>query len=86
MQWTPGAAAVGRRLRAPAPRPSNPSSHPPTASHLPCPICSPCPQVYRGARKGRGLVVSPKDYSTKYRWVPRRRSQRPRTARCICFR
>ena len=22
--------------------------------------------VYRGARKGRGLVVSPKDYSTKY--------------------
>ena len=23
----------------------------------------------RGARKGRGLVVSPKDYSTKYRWV-----------------
>lgn len=27
--------------------------------------------VYRGARKGRGLVVSPKDYSTKYRyWSP----------------
>lgn len=26
--------------------------------------------VYRGARKGRGLVVSPKDYSTKYRyWI-----------------
>ncbi|OON17487.1 mitosis protein DIM1, partial [Opisthorchis viverrini] len=24
--------------------------------------------VFRGARKGRGLVVSPKDYSTKYRW------------------
>eukprot|EP00955_Chlamydomonas_euryale_P107377 365763-Chlamydomonas_euryale.AAC.11 len=23
--------------------------------------------IYRGARKGRGLVVSPKDYSTKYR-------------------
>ncbi|EEF31459.1 mitosis protein dim1, putative [Ricinus communis] len=23
--------------------------------------------VYRGARKGRGLVVAPKDYSTKYR-------------------
>ncbi len=22
--------------------------------------------VYRGARKGRGLVVSPRDYSTKY--------------------
>lgn len=22
----------------------------------------------RGARKGRGLVVSPKDYSTKYRY------------------
>lgn len=22
--------------------------------------------VYRGARKGRGLVVAPKDYSTKY--------------------
>jgi len=25
--------------------------------------------IYRGARKGRGLVVSPKDYSTKYRCV-----------------
>lgn len=25
--------------------------------------------IYRGARKGRGLVVSPKDYSTKYRYV-----------------
>merc|ERR1711959_374450 len=24
--------------------------------------------VYRGARKGRGLVVPPKDYSTKYRY------------------
>lgn len=24
--------------------------------------------VYRGARKGRGLVVSPKDYSTRYRY------------------
>ena len=24
--------------------------------------------VYAGARKGRGLVVSPKDYSTKYRY------------------
>ena len=24
--------------------------------------------IYRGARKGRGLVVSPKDYSTKYRY------------------
>eukprot|EP00968_Pinguiococcus_pyrenoidosus_P013434 scaffold1220_cov259-Pinguiococcus_pyrenoidosus.AAC.106 len=24
--------------------------------------------VDRGARKGRGLVVSPKDYSTKYRY------------------
>lgn len=24
--------------------------------------------VYRGARKGRGLVVSPRDYSTKYRY------------------
>jgi DIM1 family U5 snRNP protein len=24
--------------------------------------------VYRGARKGRGLVVSPKDYSTKYKY------------------
>ena len=23
--------------------------------------------VFRGARKGRGLVISPKDYSTKYR-------------------
>lgn len=27
--------------------------------------------VYRGARKGRGLVVSPKDYSTKYRYWAR---------------
>ena len=42
---------------------------------LPCPPthprCCPCPpalQVFRGARKGRGLVVSPKDYSTKYRY------------------
>jgi hypothetical protein len=25
--------------------------------------------IYRGARKGRGLVVSPKDYSTKYRYA-----------------
>ncbi|KAK0574721.1 hypothetical protein LWI29_028080 [Acer saccharum] len=24
--------------------------------------------VYRGARKGRGLVTAPKDYSTKYRY------------------
>lgn len=24
--------------------------------------------VYRGARKGKGLVVSPKDYSTKHRY------------------
>jgi hypothetical protein len=24
--------------------------------------------VYRGARKGRGLVVAPKDFSTKYRY------------------
>ena len=24
--------------------------------------------ICRGARKGRGLVVSPKDYSTKYRY------------------
>ncbi|KCV72748.1 thioredoxin-like protein 4A [Fonticula alba] len=24
--------------------------------------------VYRGARKGHGLVVSPKDYSTKYKY------------------
>ncbi|KAI3671642.1 hypothetical protein L1987_87382 [Smallanthus sonchifolius] len=24
--------------------------------------------VYRGARKGRGLVIAPKDYSTKYRY------------------
>jgi DIM1 family U5 snRNP protein len=24
--------------------------------------------VYRGARKGRGLVVSPKDFSTKYKY------------------
>ena len=24
--------------------------------------------VYRGARKGHGLVISPKDYSTKYKY------------------
>lgn len=24
--------------------------------------------VFRGARKGRGLVISPKDYSTKYKY------------------
>ena len=24
--------------------------------------------VYRGAKRGRGLVVSPKDYSTRYRY------------------
>ena len=24
--------------------------------------------IYRGAKKGKGLVVSPKDYSTKYRY------------------
>ncbi|KAJ2799008.1 Thioredoxin-like 4A [Coemansia furcata] len=24
--------------------------------------------VYRGASKGRGLVISPKDYSTKYKY------------------
>lgn len=24
--------------------------------------------IYRGARKGKGLVVSPKDYSTKYKY------------------
>ena len=24
--------------------------------------------IYKGARKGRGLVVSPKDYSTRYRY------------------
>lgn len=24
--------------------------------------------VYKGARKGRGLVVAPKDYSTKYKY------------------
>ncbi|CAN6847130.1 unnamed protein product [Brassica oleracea] len=24
--------------------------------------------VFRGARKGRGLVIAPKDYSTKYRY------------------
>lgn len=26
--------------------------------------------IYRGSRKGRGLVISPKDYSTKYRYWP----------------
>ncbi len=24
--------------------------------------------IYKGAKKGRGLVVSPKDYSTRYRY------------------
>nr|KJB72451.1 hypothetical protein B456_011G179300 [Gossypium raimondii] len=24
--------------------------------------------VYRGVKKGRGLVITPKDYSTKYRY------------------
>jgi DIM1 family U5 snRNP protein len=24
--------------------------------------------VYRGARKGKGLVIAPKDYSTKYKY------------------
>ncbi|MCJ1311966.1 U4/U6-U5 snRNP complex subunit dib1 [Agyrium rufum] len=24
--------------------------------------------IYKGARKGRGLVISPKDYSTRYRY------------------
>ena len=24
--------------------------------------------VYRGATKGKGLVISPKDYSTKYKY------------------
>lgn len=24
--------------------------------------------IYRGAKKGRGLVISPKDYSTRYRY------------------
>jgi len=24
--------------------------------------------IYRGARKGRGLVIAPKDYSTKYKY------------------
>lgn len=24
--------------------------------------------IYRGARKGKGLVISPKDYSTKYKY------------------
>ena len=25
-------------------------------------------EVYRGATKGKGLVISPKDYSTKYKY------------------
>ena len=25
-------------------------------------------EVFKGARKGRGLVISPKDYSTKYKY------------------
>jgi len=37
--------------------------------------------AYRGARKGRGLVVAPKDYSTKYRyWFSVRRGQMDRNA------
>lgn len=33
--------------------------------------------VYRGARKGRGLVMSPKDYSTKYKyWIERDLTER----------
>jgi DIM1 family U5 snRNP protein len=24
--------------------------------------------IYKGAKKGRGLVISPKDYSTRYRY------------------
>lgn len=27
-----------------------------------------CETIYKGAKKGRGLVVSPKDYSTRYRY------------------
>lgn len=27
-----------------------------------------CEVIYKGAKKGRGLVVSPKDYSTRYRY------------------
>jgi len=27
-----------------------------------------CEIVYRGARKGKGLVIAPKDYSTKYKY------------------
>jgi DIM1 family U5 snRNP protein len=27
-----------------------------------------CEVVYKGARKGKGLVVAPKDYSIKYKY------------------
>lgn len=27
-----------------------------------------CEIIYRGARKGKGLVIAPKDYSTKYKY------------------
>lgn len=27
-----------------------------------------CETIYKGARKGKGLVISPKDYSTKYKY------------------
>lgn len=27
-----------------------------------------CEVIYKGARKGKGLVVAPKDYSTKYKY------------------
>lgn len=49
-------------LRRPAAPP------PPTRHTHPTLGCLPRAQVYRGARKGRGLVVSPKDYSTKCEW------------------
>ena len=27
-----------------------------------------CEVIYKGARKGKGLVVAPKDYSTRYKY------------------
>jgi len=42
--------------------------------------------VYRGARKGRGLVVSPKDYSTKYQyWKIKRICRSYKNKTPLCF-
>ena len=61
-----GASASALFLRSPCP-PSSPHLRPrprPRAQDM-IDIIETC---YRGARKGRGLVVSPKDYSTRYKY------------------